>query len=51
MLRNNGDGTFTPVHPFKGVDGMVAFTAADIDGDGDPDVAMIDKNGRLITFT
>ncbi len=51
VLRNNGDGTFTPVHPFKGLDGMVAFTAADIDGDGDPDVAMIDKNGRLITFT
>jgi hypothetical protein len=51
VLRNNGDGTFTPVHPFKGVDGMVAFTAADIDGDGDPDVALIDKNGRLIAFT
>ncbi len=51
VLRNNGDGTFTPVHPFEGVDGMVAFTAADIDGDGDPDVALIDKNGRLITFT
>jgi len=51
VLRNNGDGTFTPVHPFKGVDGMLAFTAADIDGDGDPDVALIDKNGRLIAFT
>jgi len=51
VLRNNGDGTFTPVHPFKGVDGMMAFTAADIDGDGDPDVALIDKNARLTVFT
>lgn len=51
VLRNNGDGTFATVHPFKGVDGLVAFTAADIDGDGDPDVALIDKNGRLVAFT
>jgi tetratricopeptide (TPR) repeat protein len=51
VLRNNGDGTFKAVHPFKDVDGLVAFTAADIDGDGDPDVALIDRNGRLITFT
>jgi tetratricopeptide (TPR) repeat protein len=51
VLRNNGDGGFAALHPFKGVDGLVAFAVADIDGDGDPDVALIDKNGRLITFT
>ena len=50
VLRNNGDGSYTPIHPFHGVDGLVAFSAADIDGDGDPDVAVIDKNGRLTVF-
>lgn len=47
VLRNNGDGSFTAIHPFKGVDGLLAFAAADIDGDGDPDVAIIDKNHQL----
>ncbi len=51
VLRNNGDDTFTPVRPFKGINGLVAFAAADIDSDGDPDVAAIDKTGRLIVFS
>ena len=51
VLRNNGDGSFTVTHPFKGVDGMLAFAAADIDGDGDPDVAIIDKNHQLQFFS
>jgi Tfp pilus assembly protein PilF len=50
VLRNNGDGTFAHIRPFKGVDGMVAFTNADIDGDGVPDVALIDRNGKLLVF-
>ncbi len=50
VLRNNGDGTFSPIHPFEGVDGLMAFTAADIDGDGDPDVALLDRNGSLKVF-
>ncbi len=50
VLRNNGDGTFSPIHPFQGVDGLMAFTAADIDGDGDPDVALLDRNGSLKVF-
>ncbi|HEX4167344.1 MAG TPA: FG-GAP-like repeat-containing protein [Bryobacteraceae bacterium] len=50
VLRNNGDGTFAAMHPFKGVDGLIAFASADIDGDGDPDVALLDKNGGLKVF-
>ena len=51
VLRNNGDGTFARLQTFKGVDGLLNFAAADIDGDGDPDVAMIDGSGRLRIFT
>jgi Tfp pilus assembly protein PilF len=47
VLRNNGDGTFTQIHTFKGIDGLSAFAAADIDGDGDPDLAFIDAAGSL----
>lgn len=50
ILRNNGDGTFTPIDSFKGIDGLLAFAAADIDGDGDPDVALVDRNGNLNVF-
>ncbi|HZS06103.1 MAG TPA: FG-GAP-like repeat-containing protein [Blastocatellia bacterium] len=51
VLRNNGDGTFAEIRPFKGVNELASFASADIDGDGDPDVAMIDKEGRLVIFT
>ena len=50
VLRNNGDGTFAPVQPFKGVDGMTGFTYGDIDGGGVPDVALIDGSGNLQVF-
>ena len=50
ILRNNGDGTFTAINSFKGIDGLLAFTAADLDGDGDPDVALVDRNGNLNIF-
>lgn len=50
VLRNNGDGTFATLRPFPGVDGMVSFTTADIDSDGVPDVALVDRNKRLVVF-
>ena len=50
VLRNNGDRTFAVVRPFLGVKGLVSFAAADIDGDGDPDVAMVDGDGGLHIF-
>lgn len=50
VLRNNGDGTFTPIHPFTGVSGVRGFAWADLDGDGNPDAAIIDGSGRLHVF-
>jgi tetratricopeptide (TPR) repeat protein len=50
VLRNNGDETFAVIHPFAGVNGLTAFASADIDGDGDPDVAILDQDGRLQVF-
>ena len=51
VLRNNGDGTFTPLHPFPGQqDGLRAFAWGDFDGDGLPDAALIDAQGRLSVF-
>ena len=51
VLRNNGDDTFTAIHPFNGVSGLVQLAWADLDGDGDPDVAMIDGSGKLHVFS
>jgi tetratricopeptide (TPR) repeat protein len=50
VLRNNGDGTFTGIHPFAGVSGLRGFAWADLDGDGNPDAAVIDASGRLHVF-
>lgn len=50
VLRNNGDGTFTPVHPFAGVSGVLQFVWADLDGDGNPDAALMDGAGQLHIF-
>jgi tetratricopeptide (TPR) repeat protein len=51
VLRNNGDGSFAPTHPFAGVSGLSGFVWADIDGDGDPDAAMTDERHTLNVFT
>jgi tetratricopeptide (TPR) repeat protein len=50
VLRNNGDGTFLAVHPFLGITGAIGFAWADLDGDGNPDAAIIDGAGRLHVF-
>jgi tetratricopeptide (TPR) repeat protein len=51
VLRNNGDGTFDVLHPFEGTAGLSDFAWADLDGDGDPDAALLDAQGRLFVFT
>jgi Tfp pilus assembly protein PilF len=50
VLRNNGDDTFTPIHPFPAVTGLRAFAWADFDGDGNPDAALVDGAGHLHVF-
>jgi Tfp pilus assembly protein PilF len=50
VLRNNGDGTFLPIHPFAGISGVSGFAWADLDSDGNPDAAIIDGAGRLHVF-
>jgi tetratricopeptide (TPR) repeat protein len=50
VLRNNGDDTFLAIHPFPGIAGVRGFAWADLDGDGNPDAAIIDGRGRLHVF-
>jgi tetratricopeptide (TPR) repeat protein len=50
VLRNNGDDSFVPIHPFAGISGVRGFAWADFDGDGNPDAAIIDGTGRLHVF-
>ncbi len=50
VFRNNGDGTFLPVHPFDGVSGVRQFAWADLNGDGNPDATLIDGAGQLHVF-
>ena len=50
VLRNNGDGTFLDIHPFEGISGIRGFAWADLDGDGNPDAAIIDGSNRLHVF-
>ncbi|HEV2279615.1 MAG TPA: FG-GAP-like repeat-containing protein [Acidobacteriaceae bacterium] len=47
VLRNNGDGTFTPIRPFAGIAGLQQFVWADLDNDGLPDASLIDGAGKL----
>ena len=49
VLRNNGDGTWRPVQPFAGVAGLRAFVWGDLDGDGDPDAALVGEGRARCT--
>ncbi|MFW5947478.1 MAG: FG-GAP-like repeat-containing protein, partial [Gemmatimonadota bacterium] len=50
VLWNLGDERFQPGTAFPGVERLRAFEWADLDGDGDPDAALIDAEGRLHVF-
>jgi Flp pilus assembly protein TadD len=50
VLRNNGDGTFVVERPFAGISGIRQFVWADLNGDGNPDAALIDGAGTLHIF-
>lgn len=47
VLRNNGDGTFAVQHPFTGMSGIRQLAWADLNGDGNPDAALLDGSGKL----
>ena len=52
VLRNHGDGTFTPVQPFEGRGwGSRDFAWADLDQDGDPDAVLLDAKGIVHIYT
>ncbi|HKW18784.1 MAG TPA: FG-GAP-like repeat-containing protein [Terriglobales bacterium] len=50
VLRNNGDSTFTPIHPFAGISGVREMCWVDLEGDGNPDAAIVDGAGHLHVF-
>jgi tetratricopeptide (TPR) repeat protein len=50
VLRNNGDRSFTAIQPFAGISGLRGFAWVDLDGDGNPDAALIDGSGTLHFF-
>jgi Tfp pilus assembly protein PilF len=50
LLRNNGDGTFTPGTPFPHISGLRQLVWVDLNGDGNPDAALIDAANHLHIF-
>ena len=51
VLRNNGDGTWTVLHPFgPAKTGLTQWAWADFDGDGLADAAFIDGQGKLVVL-
>ena len=51
LLRNLGDGTWAVESPLPDVRGVTSAVWADVDGDGDPDLAVIDGESRLQVLT
>jgi tetratricopeptide (TPR) repeat protein len=50
VLRNNLDGTWTPLKPFASVTSPRAFAWADLDGSGAPSACFLDEGGKLHLF-
>lgn len=50
ILRNNGDGTFTEVNPFPGIENVRQFVWADLVGDGAPEATFLLESGEVIVF-
>ncbi len=51
FLRNLGDGTWAAESPLPDVQGVRAAVWSDVDGDGDPDLALIDGESQLQLLT
>ncbi len=51
LLRNDGDGTFTPQPIFSETRDLVDLQWADVDDDGDPDATLLDADGGLHVYT
>ena len=51
VLRNDGDGTWALLHPFgPAKSGLTQWAWADFDGDGLPDAAFLDGQGKLVVL-
>lgn len=55
VFNGNGDGTFTQVtgSPFtipNGATGPIAMTTADFNGDGYPDLAIVEQSSKVVTI-
>jgi hypothetical protein len=50
VLRNNGDGTFAVTTPFAAATSVRGFAWADLNGEGVPDAAFLQENGRVRVF-
>jgi len=48
LLRNNGDGSFTPLDTFGDFPEIRAIAWGDFDNDGDDDLALLDTKGKLL---
>jgi tetratricopeptide (TPR) repeat protein len=52
VLRNNGDGSFAPIDPNPLADliGPAELVWADLDGDGDADLAALQPDGQVLCY-
>lgn len=50
VLRNNADGTWTPIHPFPSAPVATGFVWGDLNHDGVADAAALDAHGGLRVY-